>query len=322
MLLATVLTLFSAVPLAAAPPAARLSAIQAEQPSAGSSLESERARYEALLAANPSDTAAQSGEVSVCEQLALKARAGGDDTLALRTLLGALHLLPNNPRLLYDAGVLEDSMKLYWDADNAVARLQALPAGNTPDVLYLAARIKMDLGQLAPAAQNMSAYLQAKPDDATAHYGLGRMLQLEEHFDQARIEFQKSLALQPEQTESQFELGEIALAQNRNQDAIDQYAKTLAGNPKHGGALAGTGIALFRLKHYDQAELWLRKATAAAPEYQPAHYYLGLTLARLGRQAEAKLELAQAASMAQTQNAQAAQRLHIVQNPTNIVRPQ
>jgi Flp pilus assembly protein TadD len=329
MLLATALSLLSVAPLHAArltaANEAMLAAIQAqlaEQPPANDSLANTRAQYEAALAADPSNTAAQSGEVRVCEQLALTARANGNDTLALRTLLDALHVLPNNAQLLYDAGVQEDSMKLYWDADKAVARLQTLPGGNTPDGMYLAARIKMDLGQLSPAEQDMRAYLQAKPNDATAHYGLARILQLEEHFDQARVEFEKSLALQPEQTESQFELGEIALEQGRDQDAIDQYAQTLAGNPKHGGALTGTGIAMFRLKHYALAETWLRKATAAAPDYQPAHYYLGLTLGRLGRQAEARLELAQAASMAQAQNMQASQRLHIVQNPTNTVRPQ
>jgi tetratricopeptide (TPR) repeat protein len=275
-----------------------------------------QAIYASILTAQPSNQPAQAGEVVACEQMALQAHARGDNAEALRALLHGEALVPNNARLLYDAGVLEDSMQLYWDADASVSRLQALPDGSAPKVLYLAARIKMDLGQLALAAQDMRAYLQVKPDDATAHFGLGRVLQLQEHFDQARAEFEQSLALQPRQTESQFELGEIARAQGRYQDAIGEYAKTLAGNPNHGGALAGTGIALFHLKQYAQAEPWLRKAIAAAPNYEPAHYYLGLSLAHIGRQTDAQAELAQATRMEQAQSQEASQRLHLLQTPS------
>lgn len=271
--------------------------------------------YQSILTAESANVSAQTGEVAVSERLALEARSHGNNGDALRSLLEAQQYVPDNPRLLYDTGVLEDGMKLYWDADKTVLRLRALPAGGDPGVLYLAARIKMDLGQLAPAEQDMRAYLKAKPEDATAHYGLGRILQLGEHFDAARTEFLRSLALQPQQTESQFQLGEIALAQGRDQDAIDEYEKTLAGNPKHGGALAGTGIAYFHLKQYDKAEAALTQSVAAAPDYQPAHYYLGLTLARLGHKDEAQRELAKAAAMAEAQNQQASQRMRIEQAP-------
>jgi tetratricopeptide (TPR) repeat protein len=311
--------LLAASPLAATTPqdAASTQVEQALALRARGDLSGAQAIYASILTTQPSNQSAQAGEVEVCEQIALQAHAHGDNTVALRTLLHGEALVPNNARLLYDSGVLEDSMQLYWDADASVSRLQGLPDGTAPKVLYLAARIKMDLGQLALAAQDMRAYLRAQPDDATAHFGLGRVLQLQEHFDQARAEFEQSLALQPRQTESQFELGEIALAQGRYQDAIGEYAKTLAANPNHGGALAGTGIALFHLKRYEQAEPWLRKAVAAAPNYEPAHYYLGLSLAHMGRKTDAQAELAQATRMEQTQSQEASQRLHLVQNPSN-----
>ena len=267
--------------------------------------------YRNILGEDPNNAAAQAGEVSSSEQLALAARARGDTDGALRILLAAQPLAPASPKLLFDLGVLEDSMKLYWDADKTVAKLEASTPAADPGVLYLAARVKMDLGQFPVAEQKMRAYLALKPDDASAHYGMGRMLQMEEHFDEARAEFERSLALQPQQTESYFQLGEIALAQERYEDAIAAYAHTLAGNPAHGGALAGTGIAWFRLKQYDKAADALRKALAAAPNYQPAHYYLGLTLARLGLKEESARELAQATAMAAAQNAQSAQRLRL-----------
>ncbi len=267
--------------------------------------------YTSVLASEPGNVQAQAGEVDASERLALQARARGDKDGALRTLLAAQPLAPASPKLLYDLAVLEDSMKLYWDADQVVTKLEAEPGGANPKVLYLAARVKLDLGQLAIAEQKMRGYLAANPGDATAHYGLGRILQLSDQLDAARAEYQRSLELQPHQTESQFQLGEIALAQGHYDEAIADYAKALAGNPAHGGALAGTGIALFRLKQYDQAADALRKAVAAAPDYQPAHYYLGLTLLRLGRKTESDRELARAAEMAVAVNQEDAERLRI-----------
>ena len=267
--------------------------------------------YEAVLSAEPANVEAQQGEVAASERLALDARANRHLDDALRILLHARRFAPAQPKLLFDLGVLEDGMKLYWDADKTVAQLQGTAGGGDPQVLYLAARVKMDLGQLGLAEQEMRAYLKAAPGDATAHYGLGRILQLGQHPDEARAEYLKSLELQPRQTESHFQLGELALQQGQYDAAIAEYAKTLAGNPEHGGALAGTGIARFHLKQYDKAADMLRKAIAAAPEYQPGHYYLGLTLARLGLKAESDRELARAAAMASQDSQASAQRLRL-----------
>ena len=281
-----------------------------------------RDAYISVLERDPRNAQAQQGAVQASEKLALAARARGDSDGALKILLAAQTYAPENPKLLFDLGVLEDSMKLYWDADAVVAKLEATPAGSSPGVLYLVARVKLDLGQLAPAAQKMQAYLALRPDDATAHYGMGRILQLQEQFDAARAEFERSLALQPRQTESNFQLGEIALAQNRFEDAIAAYAHTLAADPAHGGALAGTGIAYFRLKQYTSAEENLQKATAAAPDYEPAHYYLGLTLARLGQKAASQTELAKATALEAAQSAASAQRIRLHPEPAPGQTPQ
>jgi tetratricopeptide (TPR) repeat protein len=307
-----------AVPLSVGPPPQASAADaqanllqQAQAAEKAGKLQESLAVFEQILQSSPPDAQAQAGETSDSEKLALRARAAGNDSAALSYLLNAAKYAPQDPRLLYDTGVLEDRMRLYWDADATVTRLQALPGGSQPAVLYLAARIKMDLGQLAAAVERMRAYLKARPEDASAHYGLGRMLQLQENFAEAKAQFQQSLTLAPHQTESQFQLGEIALAQDNYPQAIADYAQTLAANPKHAGALAGTGIAWFHLRQYARAETGLRQAIAADPDYQPAHYYLGLTLGRLGRKEEAREQLEQAAAMAQQQAQADAQRMHI-----------
>jgi tetratricopeptide (TPR) repeat protein len=260
-----------------------------------------RAIFEALLTANPSDTEAQAGEVQASESIALQARAASQMDDALRALLRARGFAPGNGRLLYDLGILEDQMRLFHDADESLAQAEKTMPPD-PKLLYAIARVKMDLGQLTPDEDKMLAYLAARPDDASAHFGLGRIYQIGLKFDKAKGEFARSIELKPVQTEAYYELGDIALKQGDLGQALEQFNKTLARNPQHGGALEGAGEAEFKLKKYDEAKAFLLRAVTAAPDYPPCHYYLGLTLARLGQKEESQKELETASKMSEQQN--------------------
>ncbi|WP_348267220.1 tetratricopeptide repeat protein [Edaphobacter paludis] len=292
-------------------PAAGLGSVQAQSsPTTGENVAA-RDAFERTLAADPHNLAAQEGEVQVSERLALAARAAGDKDTALTALLRAQKFAPENARLLYDLGILEDEMRLYRDADLTLAHLWEIDTTN-PKVLYAVARVKLDLGQLAPAEENMKAYLEVKPNDPTAHYALGRIYQEGLQFDKAKAEFERSIQLQPVQTEAYYQVGDIAIQQHNYAEALANFDKTLSRNPRHGGALAGSGIACFKLKQYEKAEEFLDKAISAAPDYQPGHYYLGLTLARLGKKTEAEREFSVATQLANQDNSQGANRLRLV----------
>lgn len=278
-------------------PAAFAQSENPDAPLAAGKADEARAAYETALQADAANAAAQRGEVAASERLALDARAAGKMDDALKALLRARGFVPHDPRLLYDLGILEDEMRLYRDADRSLAEAEQLNPSD-PMVLYGVARVKLDLGQLGPAQEKMQAYLKLRPEDAGAHYGLGRVYQLGLQIDKAKAEFGRSIALQPVQTEAYYELGDIALGQGAFDEAIAEFGKTLERDPKHGGALAGTGQAYFKKKQYAQAEAFLERAVAAAPNYQAGHYYLGLTLARLGRAEESQRELAVATALA------------------------
>jgi tetratricopeptide (TPR) repeat protein len=279
-----------------------------------------RAAFEAVLEAEPSNAQAQEGEVAASEHLALEARGKGDADEALRTLLRAQKVAPKQPRLLFDLGIQEEEMHLYQDADRTLAVLEQLQPGN-PQVAYAVAHVKLDLGQLAAAEEKMLVYLKSQPNDASAHYGLGRVYQLELDTEKARAEFQRSVELQPVQTEAYYQLGDIALGQENPTEAIADFAKTLARDPKHGGALAGTGQAYFKEKQFAQAEAFLRQAVAAAPEYEKSHYYLGLTLARLGQKEDSEHELALATKLADEANKKARSGLRLNSAAVQPVQP-
>lgn len=273
-------------------------------------LSAQRDRNEAALRTNPADTAAQADEVGVSERLALQARSSHDMNGALGDLLRAKTFAPENVRLLYGLGVLEEQIGLYHDADATILHLRKL-SPTDPRVDYLAARVELDLGRLADAERDMRAYLKAHPEDVTAHYGLGRILQQGQQAQAAKAEFEQSIALRPEQTESYYQLAQLALDAGDFGTAIEDNARVLARDPRHGGALTGTGIAYFRLKQYAEAEQALRQAVTVAPAYQLGHYYYGLVLARLGKKEESARELALAAKLAEEANRKEAQRLRL-----------
>lgn len=258
--------------------------------------------YEAALKANPKDAAARKGEVDTAIQEALAARRSGNNELALAFLLRGKYWVPDDPELLLDTGVQEESMKLAHDADATLAEAQRLRPGDLK-TLYAIARVKMDLSQTEASEAAWKAYLSQRPEDASAHYGYGLLLQMLQRRDEAKAQFQKSVELMPRQAESYYRLGEIAREAGELQQAEQYYKQALANDAKHAGALTGLAMIAYRQKQYDEAEGYLEEAVKDAPNFQTARYYHGLTLAKLGRKDESEKELAISVQLADAANA-------------------
>ena len=257
--------------------------------------------YEAALKIDPLLPQARTGMVGVAEQLASAARKSEKAEKSLSILIRARKSLPEDPRLLYDFGVVALQMKLYEDAAEALEQSLKLKP-DAPDTIYALARARLEQQQMTEAERLMREYLKLRPEDATAHYGLGRVLSIELQTDAARAEFQRSIDLLPQQTESYYELGQLELDARHDDDAQRFFEKVLARNPRHGGALTGKGIVAYRRKDYAKAEELLRQAVANAPEFVTAHYYYGLTLGHLGRKSESEKELGVASRMSNTED--------------------
>jgi tetratricopeptide (TPR) repeat protein len=167
----------------------------------------------------------------------------------------------------------------------------------------------------------MREYLAQRPDDATAHYGLGKILRMLQRSSEAEVELRRSIELEPNQTASYYELGDIALTDGKFEEASALFQKVLAREPHHGGALTGSGIAAYRQKQYDAADNFLKDAVESSPAYQPAHYYYALNLKRLGRTDESSREMQIALDLdAQAKAAQTRQQL-ILEPPADKAAP-
>jgi len=248
------------------------------------------------LAIAPGNEQAISALRQIAKDSSLAAMQKGEKDQAINVLLKAQTILPHDPELLYDSGLIEFECGSYGDADRSLTEALKLRS-DYPQARYALARAYLAESLAKPAEDEMRKYLAERPNDATAQYGLGYILMAEQQVDEAKTAFQKSLALQPNQTESIYQLGEIASQQGQTDSARDDYHKVIALDPHHGGALTGLGVLAYRAGHYDEAKAQLEQAIAAAPTYQKAHYYYALTLSRLGQKSEADHEFTVARSL-------------------------
>jgi tetratricopeptide (TPR) repeat protein len=253
-------------------------------------------RFETVLAIDLKDKEAREGELAAATDLAMSARRENHPDAALKVLEHARTKLPDDSKLLLDLGIQATEMGLLPEAMDSLQSARKLDASD-PDILYALARLEMVEQHLQAAEADLRAYLAKRPEDASAHFGLGKVLEVAQRTTEARAEFERSIQLQPAQTESYYELGQLELEVQHDAQAAPFFQKVLARDATHGGALTGMGIIAFRSKDYAQAEQYLSRAEKTDPNYQPAHYYRGLALAHLGQKDESQRELQLAAEL-------------------------
>ncbi|HEX3438311.1 MAG TPA: tetratricopeptide repeat protein [Pseudacidobacterium sp.] len=258
--------------------------------------------YEHILKQDPSNQTARNNEIETAIKEALAARRAGKNELALAFLLRANYWVRDSPELLTDLGIQEEAMTLYYDADSTLGKAQQLRPGDLKTI-YAVARAKMELDQVQASEDAWKAYLAQRPDDASAHFGYGLLLQMLQRPDEARAQFNRSIELSPQQSESYYRLGEIARNAGEDIQAKQFYEQAIEHDPAHAGAWTGLGILAYNAKEYNQAEQDLERAVQDGPDFQTARYYHGLTLAKLGQKGQSKKELDISVKLAEAESA-------------------
>jgi tetratricopeptide (TPR) repeat protein len=194
-----------------------------------------------------------------------------------------------------------------------------------PDVLYLSTRVFSDLSTLtsqrllrvAPSSyqarqvdadaleiqgrnsEAMAEYrkiVEAAPGLPGTHYHIGRLLLAGEMdpvtADAAHKEFEEELQINPNDTGSEYELGEMARSTRQWNEAIEHFARAVKIDPNFSDALIGLGKSLISAGRAAEAVAPLENAVRLAPADPVAHYQLSFAYLRLGREEEAKRELA------------------------------
>jgi len=102
--------------------------------------------------------------------------------------------------------------------------------------------------------------LQINPGDAETHYNLGIAFSQTGRTDEAVAQYQKAVQINPDYAEAHCNLGNIFLAKGRVDDAITHFQHVLQMNPDYMPAQFNLGNALLQAGKVDEAIVYFQKA--------------------------------------------------------------
>jgi len=184
--------------------------------------------------------------------------------------------------------------------------LQAEP--ENPHALHLLGLVAFKLGNSELALKSLQEAIRLDPLNAFLHNNLGETYRGLNRLEDAENCYVKALALRPDYSEANANLGlvlhasekiersargyvnlGIALeAAGRVADAERSYRRALESEPDNPGAHLGIGHVLERAGQLAEAEQSARKALALKPDWAEAHHNLGGVLLRLCRLEESE----------------------------------
>ncbi len=216
--------------------------------------------------------------------------AAGKYQEALKLLKELEAKSPNDADVLYLEATLH--MKAFNDA--TFAMFQRTPSSYR--VHELSAEILEMQNRYTDAVDEYKKAIAGNPSAADLHYRLGRALLLESHSPEAlknaAAAFNAELQLNPEDSASQFQLGQIALVEGNAEEARTRLRKALALTPDFVAALIALGKLDLQQKRYSDAIAHLSQAANRQPANEAAHYALMTAYRDSGDMEKAKAEKA------------------------------
>ncbi|ABW68429.1 TPR repeat-containing protein [Desulfosudis oleivorans Hxd3] len=134
---------------------------------------------------------------------------------------------------------------------------------NYGEVLFLHGRNAEAIGQLEAA-------LAVDPNNALAHYHLGRAMESAGNSEAAMRHFEKAVYLQPDHVPARNSLGNLLCDTGRIDEAIVHYQNALAADPSAFMVYNNLATALTLKGDYEAAGDMLKKALAIHPGYATA----------------------------------------------------
>lgn len=142
-------------------------------------------------------------------------------------------------------------------------------------------------GRLEEARAEFARVIAQEPEHAEAHYRLGYVLSLQGRLEEASACCERALALDPAHVDALCNKGFILIQQGRVEEAMAGYRRALEIQPDHVKAQYNLAVLLLRQGRADEAAAGLRRALEREPGFAEAHYQLGNALVGRGRTDEA-----------------------------------
>jgi tetratricopeptide (TPR) repeat protein len=200
-----------------------------------------------------------------------RVRFGSETTDEMGELL--LQVLPKNATEA--ARLRADVMRksLLTDIAGEEKRLKDVPGDyemrNALGVAYAA------LGRGAEAAKQFQEVVRLKPDHALANYNLGSIAMAEQRLDAARAFFVNALAARPDYAEAHNNLGVLLEMSGDVDEAYAHYTQAVTLRPANAAARANLGRLLLRRGDLAGADAQLQEALRIRPDHPDALYNRG-----------------------------------------------
>ena len=189
-----------------------------------------------------------------------------------------LDVLLEMSSVLQDANRHEEALTLLRRAE------QEAPGAH--QVLVEQGQSLFELGRVQEAERVLRQATRVR--DATAEYNLATVLDATGRWDEARVHYERALAINPFHARSLNNLG-IGLARGGDSSrAIALYTRAIEAAPENPDAYTNMAGALMSQKRYDEALSAATMAVQIDPRHADAHNNRGIILAMTGRMDEAR----------------------------------
>jgi tetratricopeptide (TPR) repeat protein len=152
---------------------------------------------------------------------------------------------------------------------------------------YDVGRALSGLGRREEAAAECRTALRLRPDYAEAHYILGHVLEEQGKPGEAAAELRAAIRLEPDLTEAHYNLGNVLGGLGQADEAAAEFRTAIRQRPDYAQAHSNLGLILRQQGKHDEAAAEFRAAIRSKPDLSEAHTNLANALAEQGKRDEA-----------------------------------
>ena len=168
------------------------------------------------------------------------------------------------------------------------ARLLAQQDPDNLDNIFLASAAMLQGNDSIGALAVLKNYTAKRATDAKGWLALGMAYLIQKDYPAAREALEHSAQIQPNQPETEFQLGVLSDAESKQQEAVQHFERVLQIQPTHAGAWSKLGALYLQQGELTKAENALQRSAEQDANNPDTQYKLAMVLGKMGKPEEAR----------------------------------